>query len=404
MIKGFFNLSDLSSARTIPTIPRCGLCKLYSSCQFPKMSPTGKGKRGVLICGESPGNTEDKRGVQFIGESGQILRKLLRSINVDLDRDCWKTNALCCHPAGNKLPKNAQTLIDACRPNLMNTIKKYQPHTIILVGATACKSLIPVIWKDKVEEFSKWTGQNIPSQFLNAWVCPVYHPAYLLRQKNTLLETITRKSLKKAFSHKARPWQEVPDYKSEVEVIHRPYMAAKAIRDMIQIGQECSLDIETNTLKPEEVGAEIICCSICQSGRRTIAYPWIGETIDATIDLLKSEIPKVGANIKFEDRWFRRLYGFGVKNWMWDAVICAHYLDNRSGITSVKFQSFVQLGLKSYNEQVEPYLKPAKNKRLNRIKELPINDILIYNGIDSLVEWKIYEIQKKKLERMRIHA
>ena len=400
MIKGFFNPSELASSNTTSTISRCGMCRLYQGCHSPRMKPTGDGKLKVLIVAEAPEKTEDEKGIQLIGEAGQVLRNLLRSIGVRLDKDCWKTNVIICHPPSNKTPTDDQ--ITACRPNLIKTIKKLKPHTIILLGMSAVKSLIPYIWKDDVGNIlGKWVGWNIPSQKLNAWVCPTYHPSYLLRTKNDLLQIIVRNHLKRAFKHESKPWMEIPDYKKEVEIITRPSKAAKAIREMIRLATPIVPDYETTCIKPEEIGAEIVSCALCQNGKRTIAYPWEAEAIDATVELFKNKIPKIGANIKFEDRWTRRLLGFGVKGWYWDTMIAAHVLDNRSGITSVKFQSFVRVGVEGYDAHIKPYLKAKKKKRINRIKELPINDILLYNGMDSILEWGIFKSQQKEMKRLK---
>lgn len=408
MMQGFFNLNEISSAHNVPQSPRCGLCGLYRTCKSPKMKPTGKGEKKILIIGESPGATEDayvnketgQRGKQFIGESGQLLRGMLRSLGIKPDRDCWWDNCIRCRPVNNTLPKNPKPIIDACRPNLINTIKALNPTTIILLGKTSVQSLIPYIWKDKIDSLEKWTGWNIPSQRLNAWVCPSWHPAYLLRQKNDLLENLTRQNLKAALRHTKKPWDTAPDYKSGVEVILRASQAAKAIRDMIRIGTNVSLDLETNALKSEEVGAEIVCCSICQDGKRTIAYPWEHEAVDATLELIRSGIGCVGANLKYEARWFLRLYHATVRRWIWDVVIAAHCLDNRSGITSVKFQSFVLLGMADYNSGVESYLKSAKNSRLNRIRELPLQDVLTYCALDSRIEWELFLRQRKLMKKL----
>lgn len=398
MREGFFNLSELSISNTTSTISRCGLCGLNRGCISPKMPPTGKGRKGILICAEAAGHVEDQEGEQLIGEAGQLLRGILKGLDVKLDKDCWKTNCVICRPPKNKTPSAKQ--IESCRPNLMNTIKKLKPHTIILLGASAIKSLIPIVWKDDVGNgVSKWVGWNIPSQKLNTWICPTYHPSYLLRTKNDLLESIVRKHLRQAFTHTERPWKEVPDYKKDVEIITRPSQAAKAIR-AIKSNSVIAFDYETNCIKCENIGSEIICCSICINGKNTFSYPWSGEAVDATAELLKSDVPKVGANIKFEDRWTRRKLGFAVRGWYWDTMLASHILDNRSGITSVKFQSFVRLGLEGYDLHIKPYFKSDEKTRLNRIKELPINDLLLYNAMDSLVEYKIYILQKKEMKRM----
>ncbi|MFA7218768.1 MAG: uracil-DNA glycosylase family protein [Dehalococcoidales bacterium] len=398
MRQGFFNLTELSVSNNTATLPRCGLCGLSHGCHSPRMKPTGKGKRKVLVVAEAPVALEDLKGKQLIGEAGQVFRNLLRSIGVDLDRDCWKTNSVVCRPPNNKTPTEKQ--IESCRPNLLHAIKTLKPHTVILLGMSAVKSLVPVVWKEGVGNgLGKWVGWNIPSQKLNVWICPTYHPSYLLRTHNDLLKKIMTGHLKRAFRHKSRPWKEEPNYKDRIEVITKPAQAAKVIKEMIRNGSCVVPDFETNCIKPEEEESEIICCSLCQEGKRTIVYPWVGEAVDATVQLFKSPVPKIGANIKFEDRWSRRKLGVGIRGWYWDTMLASHVLDNRAGITSVKFQSFVRLGVEGYDSHIKPYLQSSGKKRLNRIKELPIMDVLLYCGMDSLVEWEIFRSQQKEMER-----
>ena len=77
----------------------------------------------------------------------------------------------------------------------------------------------------------------------------------------------------------------------------------------------------------------------------------------------------------------------------------AHTLDNRRAISGLKFQSFVRLGLESYNDHIEPYLKSKGNKRANQIlKQISLHDLLFYCATDSLLEWLIAQIQMKELK------
>ena len=160
-----------------------------------------------------------------------------------------------------------------------------------------------------------------------------------------------------------------------------------------------SFDYETNCLKPEGEGTEIVSCSVCWRGRRTISYPFVGEAVEATSDLLKSSMLKIAANLKFEDRWTRVKLGHKVENWYWDTLLGAHILDNRSEITSVKFQAFVLLGQECYNKHIEDFLKPKKGNRFNRIRELDLTDLLLYGGLDSCLEYWIAMKQIKLLRR-----
>ncbi len=220
MKKGFFSSSSFKNKEKLPTIARCGTCGLYKYCKSPKMPPTGKGLKKILVVAEAPGEREDEKNTQLIGKSGQLLRRVLRKMNIDLDIDCWKTNAVICRREENKTPDD--DMIEACRPNLIKTINKYQPNVISLLGAIACKSLLSVIYKREVGSISRWGGYYIPCHKPNAWIVPTFHPSHVLRKNNKVLEKLFEKHLRMAVRKKSKPWKTIPDYKSQIEIIMNP--------------------------------------------------------------------------------------------------------------------------------------------------------------------------------------
>jgi len=397
-MNGFFHASELTTVRAQPTlIPHCGACKLYRTCKSPKMKPNGKGKLGILIVGEAPGSDEDIQNKQFVGTSGQMLQLSLSKIGIDMWRDCIVTNAAVCRPPNNKLPARA---VEYCRPNLRKAIEQYKPKSIILLGAKPVQSLIGWLWKEDPGPIGRWAGWCIPSQRLNCWISPTWHPAYLKRQEKikgyAVLERMFTKHLKVACRKTERPWKEVPDYKSQVTRIYEVNEAAKHIRQFIKNNKPIAWDLETLTLKPDGPLAEIYSCAV-SDGTATIAYPWHGEAIKATKELLVSDVPKIGYNMKFEHRWILKTLGCRVRNWIWDGMLAAHVIDNRPGICGLKFQAFALLGADSYNDVVAPYLTSENGNTRNRIKELNLDKVLTYNGMDALLEYKVAQIQSKKL-------
>jgi uracil-DNA glycosylase family 4 len=399
MPKGFFSQSLLlSSKQPISRVPKCGACGLFKTCQSPKMPVSGEGKRQILVVAEAPGKEEDKQGIQLVGNSGQYLIKKLRKFGVDMRRDCWLTNAVICRP-----PDNADPTLDQirwCHPNLLNTLEQLKPKVIIALGKFGIKSALVGLWKDKIDAAAPWVGWRIPSQKLNSWICPVWHPAYILRMKNQELEIHDRlfeEYIEAAVELEEHPWKKIPDYAAKVERIIDPVKAAEAIRWFIKVRKTCSFDYETNMLKPDSSSATLVSVSIANRDR-VIAYPFLKEAKQATKDFLESDVPKVGANIKFEERWTMKEFGIKVNGWLCDTVILAHVLDNRRGITSVKFQGFVRFGIETYNDHISPLLEAKKGQKINQIiKEIDLNQLLIYNGLDSLIELKIANQQMEEL-------
>lgn len=413
---GFFNTTAKES-RQPSLVARCWECRLHEKCKSPKMPVYGRGERKILIVGEAPGPDEDAQGEPFFGRAGQKLRDTLKEFGVVLGRDCWTTNTLICFPwqiakVKGKKTKTFRAPTDQeiawCRPNLIRTIKELNPEVIILLGGYAVASLIGWLWKEDVGSFEKWDGWQIPSQRLNAWICPTWHPSYILRnekdrrfnQPNKPMEPVERffwrPRLEAAFKLSGRPWKEPPNYVKEVSVEVSHSMAACQLEALQGYKDPIAFDFETDRLKPDHPDARIVCCAVTD-GSRTLSYPWHGEAIEATKELLASPVPKIGWNIKFEDRWCRR-FGIKVKNWVWDGMLAAHVLDNRSSTTGLKFQSFVRLGQESYDDEVHPYLAGEGGNGANRIRNVPLDKLLLYCGMDALLEYKVSEIQRKELD------
>ncbi len=398
MPKGFFHQSTLVQKAPLSLIPACGKCGLLKFCKSPKMPVSGEGRRKILVIGEAPGKNEDDQNKQFVGETGKHLEKVLKRFDVDLRKDCWLTNALICRPADNRTPTDKE--IDYCRPNVIKTIKELKPEIIVLLGGPAVKSVMPYVWReDDVGKIGTWAGFQIPSTQLNCWICPTYHPSYVKREeKNPVVQKYFEKHLKAVSRLHGCPWPDGPrDYESEVKRILDPREVVKYVKQYIEAGKPIGFDYETNMLKPDSKKAKIISCSI-SDGETTIAYPFYGQAIEATWALLRSDLGKIASNLKFEDRWTRKFLGKGVKNWIWDTMVAAHVIDTRRGITSIKFQAFVRLGTVPYDAHIKPFLASMDAGGINQAhNEVELDQLLKYNGLDSLYEILVAFQQMKEL-------
>ena len=334
-------------------------------------------------------------GRHFSGQLGGILKQHLAEIDVDLERDAWFTNALICHPVKGTVKADHAVY---CRPNLKTTIEDLEPDVVVLMGLTAIRAFVGMTWKENPGEVERWAGWKIPNISPNTWVIPTYGLGFLLRMDNRMLNRMFVEHLKIAFETRGKPWQTSPDWKSRVEVHYDDKRVAKILRQMIARGGVCGVDYETNCLKPEYVGAEAVSFSVSWEGKKTISYPWRGEAIKATGELLAAEsIHKVASNLKMEERWTRFLFGHGVRNWHHDTMIAAHVLDNRKGTKGLKFQAYAKLGMPPYNEHIEPFFQSHGGGHLNRIREVAMEDLLLYGGLDSLLEYQLAKVQRKEL-------
>jgi len=406
MPRGFFSgLQQVGKVRDLHA-PRCGECGLFKTCKSPKMPVHGEGKKKILVVGEAPGATEDELNRPFVGKAGHYLREKMGQVGLDLDGDCWVTNALACRPPGNAIANDR--MVDWCRPNVTNAIRTLKPVVILLLGKRPMESVIKWLWKDIPMTVGTWVGWKVPAQKVNAWVCPTWHPSYLMRgeedeggkrvynevEKDLFVEHL--RVAKDLADGGNRPWKAVPDYKKSVRIAYNADEAAAAVKAFRLAGSPTAFDFETDRLKPDAEDSEIVCCAV-SDGKTSVSFPWVGIAIGEMKKYLTSDVPKIGANVKFESRWVMRHLGCQVNNWVWDTVLDAHCLDNRPGITSVKFQAFARLGVEDYDSHVKPYLEAPGGNARNRIRELDLGKVLTYCALDALLEYKVAKIQAREM-------
>ena len=111
-----------------------------------------------------------------------MLQKTYKKLGIDLFDDCLNINAVNCRPSEdgeNRTPVNYE--IECCRKFVLQTIIKYKPKVIILLGNSAIYSIIGHRWKKDFGGINKWRGWTIPDQDFKAWICPTFHPSYIER-------------------------------------------------------------------------------------------------------------------------------------------------------------------------------------------------------------------------------
>lgn len=400
--KGFFEGTVQSKSRSINRLSRCGACGLSRQCTSPRMPPTGSGDRKVLFVAEAPGKFEDQRGVQLIGDAGQLLRGIVWDVDgsPDLD-DAWKTNAVICRPPKNKIEDR---YIEACRPNLLRTIKELSPKVVVLMGLSPVKSLIGSEFQGQIGSISKWEGWAIPSHQLGAWILPTYHPSYLLRMnEDPVLMRCVKTAVSRAFLYEETntpfPCPPLSDLQNQVQILTKPRDVRLWMRGLLKRKGKLVFDYETNGLKPEGEGHYIKAVSFCYEGEETVSCLLHDTCLPLLSKILRNpSLQKIAANLKFEERWTRAMLGHRVVNWFWDTMLVAHMLDNRKNISGLKFQAYARFGITDYASHVSSLLKAPAGGHFNRIEQIPVKELLLYNGLDSLLTYMLMKAQHLELK------
>ena len=399
---GFFSTSELKKLNTVKIADsECGTCGLWKYCKTPKMKPTGEGKKKIMIVAEAPGEMEDARGIQLIGECGQLLRRHLFELDIDLDEDCYKTNSVCCRPEENAIPTEKQ--IVACRSRLFKEIRDFNPKVLILLGSIACKSVISELREESSGSINMWRGCAIPDQTLKCWVCSTFHPSYVLREeRNRAVELIFQQDLKHALSFLETPVPDNSDMFNRINILTEKNAVVLFDRMNGLPPKMCAFDYETSGIKPHRKGHKIVCMSLCFSEKEAYSFMLTPKLIPYIKRfLVDKRVGKIASNMAFEESWSLVIFGVSVENFIWDTMVNTHVLDNRPGITSIKFQTYLRYGIAKYNSSVEKYLTSGEDKdsntrnkgeekdsnAFNKIDECDQLSLLKYCGLDSLFEY-----------------
>lgn len=400
---GFFPAGVFRGKKVaLPLTPRCDLCRLCDAgCNSPKMAARGDGSVPVLFVLGYPDVSGDMVGKPVSGRGADWLYAVLRKLGVSPE-DAAVTSAVRCRPTDKAGMKKLTQAVQHCRPNVMADIERLKPRVIIPMGSDAVRSVLLPFWRDGKKDSmtdTRWAGWQIPLHKLNAYVCPTYDLDDLTRAmagdglaKNQVKGLLAGRQIAAAVKLADEELPESVDRRKLVRCVFDDDRAAKIVRKVNDCGGLVAFDYETDRLKPDAAASQVVCCSLrWQSHCWT--FPWTTATAAAMRDLLANPaVGKIASNLKFEHRWTLRHLKVRVKNWCWDTMQTSHILDHRAGVSSIKFQAFVNLGEEQYDADIHPYLEAKEGKRgnaANRIKLLDLRRLYEYCGLDSYLEYEV---------------
>ena len=158
--------------KLISSIKNCNLKSGAINMVFSDGNPKSK----IMIIGEAPGANEDQEGLPFVGRAGNLLDKMLASINLDRN-SVYISNIINYRPPENRRPTDKE--MNRYLPFVKKHIEIIEPKILILLGSTAMNALIG----DNIV-ISKVRGKWIEKEFgkCKTSVIVTFHPAFLMRQ------------------------------------------------------------------------------------------------------------------------------------------------------------------------------------------------------------------------------
>jgi DNA polymerase len=151
-------------------VAKCTKCPLYRTATKP-VPGQGSATAELVCVGEAPGENEDKQGLAFVGQAGQLLTKILAAINLRRE-DVFICNVLKHRPPGNRNPMPQE--VEACSPYLVRQLEIIRPKVIVAFGTFAAQTLLET-------KLSIGKLRGSVHKYYGIPLIVTYHPAALLR-------------------------------------------------------------------------------------------------------------------------------------------------------------------------------------------------------------------------------
>lgn len=362
--------------------------KHCKECPFQSRTVGSRGPEDakIVIVGESPGTTEVKTGVPFIGPSGELLSLLLKEVGIS-EREVYITNAFKCLPPRSKDEKGIRVkdgvindACRACRGNLIEEISAHPRDIVIAMGSAAARSLSEH-WNYSIMQKRGQVIDHVLATdgfpLATHGVLPTYHPAYILR--NPAATPQLRSDLAKAkhlLSGGGFP-KPVIKYK----VLNTEEEITSILERDAAFGCDIVADIETTGL--DRYRDSFICIGFIFAHKLRESATQ-GKNVVYVVNGRKS-----GALVRHlfrEARRLERFYGSRF-NWVWhngkfdtsflrakgipreecrvddDTLLLSYTLDETGGRHSLEQCIMDHLGLPAYKDMLSEYVGSGKKKK-----------------------------------------
>lgn len=166
----------------------CRGCSLYENASRAVFG-SGPTRAQMMLVGEQPGDREDLVGEPFVGPAGRLLDKALDEAGLPR-APVYLTNAVKhfkfvpSERGQRRIHKTpSRTEVVACRPWLLAELVAVEPSVVVLLGATAAKSLLGNDFRITAHrgEVLALPTDTVPDAVRDAKVTVTVHPSAVLR-------------------------------------------------------------------------------------------------------------------------------------------------------------------------------------------------------------------------------
>src|SRR3954454_12081553 len=152
----------------------CLRCPQLAEARTTVVFGSGNDDADLMFVGEAPGANEDKRGLPFVGQAGQLLERLLQEIGLER-ADVFVVNVLKCRSPGNRDPLPQEIM--SCSGYLKDQLRLIEPKVVCTLGNFATKLL-----RDEPTGITRLHGREEVREVGPRAVrlYPLFHPAAAL--------------------------------------------------------------------------------------------------------------------------------------------------------------------------------------------------------------------------------
>ena len=388
------------------------------------MEVAGLGEKGILIISDFPTRTDDHLGTVLSGESGTLLKSEFSKHGINLANDCWRTSIARCRAFTDRgLPREPTAKeIELCKPNIQKIIKELSPKKVIILGNSMT---IKAIYSKRIKRMSADVCRGIRFIDIN-WDCYVYHfyhPKQIIQdERNYLLRSVWNRDIEFALSDSTiMPDNTAPRVAAEllgkkydgidhtkVHILTTAKEIITALRILLKSKGVIAFDYEATNIKPYQKDQKLLSVSYTTQDLQTYTFPIQHKALPPQDQkrvlrmwarvIADPKVFKVVAGYAMEYSWSKWFCNCTPKGFIWDTQLCSHILDNRKGVTGLKFQLFQMFGIEEYDKDAKKYIKSADGSSCNRMEEMPLSKMLKYNGIDSYGTMMIFQEQRTRMQ------
>lgn len=360
----------------------CTECTLQGKTPVPGFG--NRNKPIIAIIGEAPGRNEESQGRPFVGQAGQVLKKVLNNMGVD-DSQCYYTNVCLCRPDANRDPTAKEQ--QSCFPRLKAEIESVDPQMILTVGKTATKA---VLGKDKLQQNR---GKILESRLNGRKAIPTFHPASCLYPGGDTTLPFISSDVDRAKRYILG--ETMPFSSSRVEVY--TLKSKERVRDVVQefLAQDqkvLSFDWETEGTDPRTGTG--FCLGFCWDKNRGFVVPMsvVRESLYDLHDMFRSAT-LMAFNAPFDTMWNK---AYGLPHDIGHDPMLMHYIiDERPQQRNLENLTMHYCDAPNYESELMQKYNCSKSEMT---KVIPADEIYYYCGLDVIWTWRLARVLAHELK------